>query len=158
MKHWKKYLTDIIFLAIIAIILFILLIPWPLPQVIIDYREEPLEQRVQVEPEMEQILYAEPQQVAALFGVVSVAPVPESEYVPPPADTTPEPPQKINWLKYIGYIVVAEEEGKHYFKDTRKNTVIKLSAGQPDAGWSIIEITDSYFLLEYEQKRYIISK
>lgn len=93
---------------------------------------------------------ASPSDLAALFGWR--APVPAA---PPPAPAPPEP-AAATWLAAVGYVVGEGGTRSYLFKDTKQGTMVSLSPGVESKGWTLLEVRDKDYLLEYDGERYVV--
>jgi hypothetical protein len=61
-----------------------------------------------------------------------------------------------NWIKPLGYVIIAEGKKMYFFKNTKTDKVLQLTEDNIDKGWKLIKKENEHFLLESEGKKYII--
>jgi hypothetical protein len=61
-----------------------------------------------------------------------------------------------NWIKPLGYVIIAERKKMYFFKNTKTDKVLQLTEDNIDKGWKLIKKENEHFLLESEGKKYII--
>ena len=62
----------------------------------------------------------------------------------------------VDWIKPLGYVIIAEEKKMYFFKNTKTDKVIQLTEDNIDKGWKLIKKENEHFLLESEGKKYIV--
>jgi len=77
---------------------------------------------------------------------------------PKPASPASKKAVSVPWLRYIGTISGAEGKTYYFFKDTRTNRSITLSAGETVNGWSLLETGDKQFILKNNEDLYTVNK
>jgi len=157
MRNLKNNLIDIIFLSSLGLLLLLIIIPWPFPQIEEKSSQELFVKRVEFTDRDKSGGDMSLAQCAFLFGVRPPKPS-GSTRLSTPLKTVDTGPQKVSWLKYIGLIAEPDGEKKYYFKDTRASRVIKLSLGQTAQGWTLSEISASHFSLKNEGKTFLVEK
>ena len=104
------------------------------------------------EPAIERVS-ATPVQVAALFGWKP--PVTSRPSTAPRA--VPSKPVPVR-LKLVGFVENDEGTVQWIFKDTRDGTVISLAPGATSRGWTLVEVQDREFRLDFEGATYAVPR
>ena len=152
MKQSIRKLADLILVPAIGVLAMLLFLPRQSRNVV--FSPQLRAEEVSTETEQEQgvqIQKASPRAVASLFGWKEKVVEERVEIVP-----EKEPPAEAGWLKLVGYI--AEEEGgrSYIFKNTNTRTMLTLQLNREYKGWTLLEVTETEFLLEFEGNEYII--
>ena len=74
----------------------------------------------------------------------------------PLASPSPPEPAQAPWLTAVGYVVGEGGTRVYLFKDARQGTMVSLSPGLQAKGWTLLEVRDKDYLLEYDGARYVV--
>ena len=154
MKHWIPGIVEILIgLAILSLGVLVLV---PVPQ-------RPLSNEILMEPDSYNVAVsadartekemASLEQIASLFGW-NPQPV-AAPVIASASDPAPEP-LNANWMRRRGFFAGEDGQRLYLFKDERTASMIILPLGGEDEGWTLLEISDKGFLMEFQEKLYII--
>ncbi len=56
----------------------------------------------------------------------------------------------------MGYVTGEGGTPAYLFKDTKQGTIVSLTIGVMNKGWTLLEVRDRDYLLEYAGQRYVV--
>jgi hypothetical protein len=151
MRPSKTWIADAVCLLALAGLVALLLVPRAEATVAAVGAETPAEARTAgATGDATPRPLASPARVASLFGWKAPAAVRAETLAP-----APEPGNAV-WLTAVGRLTGEEGTPVYLFKDTRQGAMVSLTIGVTSKGWTLLEVRERDYLLEFAGQRYVV--